>query len=205
MFPIPIRLHAGIVDRYIDRSVDAGIVDRYIDPAAVQIQGLKYAIDIGSDDFRKLDLVGPRRPPYALLLSKIADLRRSIYTVFGTYLAEFRALNPTDSFADLVISHANDAETAIITGLNRFNAAVGDAINTIQRDLVVGNCLLGLRRSTMDEIVTHALAGFRMVVCGALDGHIRFVQFRCHGLLNNVCRCHDLYSRPRRDPDDLDP
>jgi hypothetical protein len=168
------------------------------------MHGLIYAIEIGLDDFRTLELVGPRRQPYALLLSKIADLRRSIYTAFETYITEFRALNPTNDFADLVISHANAAETAIITGLERFAAVVGDAVTTIQRDLVVGNCLLVSRRSLMDERVTHALAGFRLVVCGELDGHIRLVQYRCHGFLNNVCRCHDLYTRPRRDPDALD-
>ena len=204
MFPIPIRLHAGIVDRYIDRVVDADILARHFANADERIHGLIYAIEIGLDDFRKLELVGPCRPPYALLLSKIVDMRRSIHTVFGTYITDFWALNPTNEFADLVISHANDAETAITTGLDRFAAVVGDAVNTIQRDLVVGNCLLGLRRSTMDEMVTHALAGFRLVVCGALDGHIRFIQYRCHGFLNNVCRCHDLYTRPRRDPDALD-
>jgi hypothetical protein len=166
---------------------------------------LKFAIAVGLDDFRSLDLVGPRRLPYAVLLSYIADLRRSIYSVFGTYHADFRALGPTDLFTDLVISHAHDAETAILNGLDRFNAVVGDAVNTIERDLVVGNCILATRRRTMDEIVTHALEGFRMVVCGALDGHIRFVQFRCHGPFNVFCRCHSLYLRPRRDPDDLDP
>jgi hypothetical protein len=204
VFPIPIRLHAGIVERYIDRVVDADILARHFANADERMHGLIYAIEIGLDDFRTLGLVGPRRQPYALLLSKIADLRRSIHTVFENYTTEFLALSPTHEFADLVISHANDAETDIITGLERFTAVVGDAANTIQRDLVVGNCLLGSRRSTMDEMVTHALAGFRLVVCGALDGHIRLIQYRCHGFLNNVCRCHDLYTRPRRDPDALD-
>jgi hypothetical protein len=106
VFPIPIRLPAGIVDCFIY-------------PPAEQTHGLKFAIAVGLDDFRSLELVGPRRLPYAVLLSKIADLRRSIYTVFGTYHAEFRALNPTVLFTDLVISHANDAETAILNGLDR--------------------------------------------------------------------------------------
>jgi hypothetical protein len=168
------------------------------------MQGFIYAIAVGLDDFRTLALVGPRRQPYALLLSKIAELRRRIYTLFETYIADFRALHPTDDFADLVISHANAAETAIINGLERFAAAVGDAVTTIQRDLVVGHCLLVSRRRLMDERVTHALAGFRLVVCGELDGHIRLIQYWCHGFMNTFCRCDDLYTRPRRDPDALD-
>jgi hypothetical protein len=184
--------------------VDADLLARHFPNAGDRMHGLIYAIEIGLDDFRKLELVGPRRQPYALLFSKIADLRLRIRTAFETYITEFRALNPTNDFAEVVISYANDAETAIINGLERFAAVVGDAATTIQRDLVVGNCRLFARRSLMDERVTHALAGFRLVVCGELDGLICLVQYRCHGFLNTFCRCHDLYTSPRRDPDALD-
>ena len=191
LFSLHIRLYAGIVDRYIDPTIDWP-------------HGFKHAIAIGLDDWERLSSVGPRQPPYALLITYIANLRRSIPELFDIYHTNFQALEPMELFKDEVIAHSHAVEAAILNGLDRFHDIVGDAVACIKRDIKLGNCRLKERRDTQDAIVTHALEGFRMVVYGALDGHIRLVQYRCHGFMNNVCRCHDLYTRPRRDPDALD-
>jgi hypothetical protein len=176
-----VRLYAGIVDRYIDHSI-----------------GFKQGIDVGLDDFRFLQLVGPRRRPYALLLNYIKDLRRSIPDLFDTYHTNFQALGPMELFKDEVIAHSHAVEAAILNGLERFNDVVCDAVACIKLDLEHGNCCLKERRDTQDAIVTHALECFRMVVLGALDGHRGFVQFRCHGPYYFRCICDTLYLRARR-------
>jgi hypothetical protein len=177
LFSLHIRLYAGIVDRYIDPSIDLP-------------HGFKHAIAIGLDDWARLSLVGPRQPPYALLLTYIADLRRSIPELFDIYHTNFQALGPIKVFIDEVIAHSYAVEASILNGLERFNDFVYDAIACIERDVEHGYCRLNECRDTQDAIITHALECFRMVVKGALDSHHGFVGFRCHYLR---CICDSLY------------
>jgi hypothetical protein len=182
----------------LHRRLHAGIVDRYIDPSIIWTHGFKHGIAVGLDDFRSLSLVGPHRLPYAVLLTYIADLRRSIPELFDIYHTNFQALGPMELFKDEVIAHSHAVKAVILNGLDRFHDIVGDAVACIKRDIKLGNCRLKERRDTQDAIVTHALECFRMVVTGALDGHHGFVQFRCLGPYYFRCICDTLYLRARR-------
>ena len=177
-----------------------GIVGRYIDPTIEWPHGFKHAISIGLDDWARLSFVGPRRPPYDLLLTYIAALFRSIPELFDIYHTNFRALGPTEVFQDDVIAHSHAIEASILNGLERFNDSVLDAVACIKRDVEHGNCRLNECRDTLDDLVTHALEYFRMVVQGALDSHHVYVAFRCHGPYNLRCICNSLYMHERRTP-----
>ena len=72
LFRLHIRLYAGIVDRYIDPTIDWS-------------HGFQHAIAIGLDDWARLSSVGPRQPPYDLLITYIGDLRRRIPELFDIY------------------------------------------------------------------------------------------------------------------------
>ena len=150
-----------------------GIVGRYIDPTIDWPHGFKHAIAIGLDDWARLSFVGPRRPPYDLLLTYIAALFRSIPELFDIYHTNFQALGPLEVFKDDVIAHSHAIEASILNGLERFNDSVLDAVACIKRDVEHGNTRLNECRDTQDAIVTHALECFRMVVKGALDSHHR--------------------------------
>ena len=187
LFRLHIRLHAGIVDRYIDTTIDWP-------------HGFKHAIAIGLDDWERLSSVGPRQPPYALLITYIANLRRSIPELFDIYHTNFQALGPMEVFKDEVIGHSHAVEASILNGLDRFHDFVCDAVACIKRDIEHGNCRLNECRDTQDAIVTHALECFRMVVKGALDSHHGYVAFRCHGPYHIRCICDSLYLHERRIP-----
>ena len=91
LFSLHVRLYVGIVGRYIDPTIEWP-------------HGFKHAISIGLDDWARLSFVGPRRPPYDLLLTYIAALFRSIPELFDIYHTNFQALGPMEVFKDEVIA-----------------------------------------------------------------------------------------------------